>query len=539
MEGYFKINEAWAPDFTLNAKKLLGTRGMVAGGNTPGPQSGLMAGINDYYPYQYATGEEPWLLYPFWEHYLITGDKTFLKDRLYPLFREMGHFYEDFLVKKDANGNYIFAGSVSPESQPSNLKISLLNNSVFDISGAKFVLTALIETCKILGLDQEPGGGVERWTKILNKLPPYLVNEDGALKEWAWPGLEENYGHRHSSHLLTAWPYREITPESDPALFKAARVALAKKGANNLGTGHGLLHVAYIAAVLKDDEMLRGKLLRLTREDFYYDSLFSSHNGKHEIFCSDTCNAVPAILMEMLVSSEPGRLEFLPALPEGLEKGSISGVKGRNRVTVENLTWDRAARKINGVLRSDIDQSLTLIERDGIDTIQTEAAVSDSPLGRIARTLKLKAGEKTAIALTLGKLRVRPVNLAKERPVTVSSDDAKNLAANAVDGNDLTRWASESKDDQWIRIDLGSPQKIDLVRLNWESAAGKDFDIEVSDDGQTWKTVKTVTGNNKTGWLEYPGLAAEGRYLRMHGKTRQTNYGFSLWEIQVFGPAEL
>jgi len=74
MEGYFKINEAWRADFETNARKLLGCRGMVAAGNTPGPQSGLMAQISDYYPYQYATGEEGWLLYPLWEHYLITGD---------------------------------------------------------------------------------------------------------------------------------------------------------------------------------------------------------------------------------------------------------------------------------------------------------------------------------------------------------------------------------------------------------------------------------------------------------------------------------
>ena len=81
MEGYFHLNEVWRKDFEINATKLLGCRGMLACGNTPGLSSGLMASINDFYPYHYATGEEAWLLYPFWEHYLITEDKEFLKDR--------------------------------------------------------------------------------------------------------------------------------------------------------------------------------------------------------------------------------------------------------------------------------------------------------------------------------------------------------------------------------------------------------------------------------------------------------------------------
>jgi len=536
MEGYFKTNEAWRADFETNARKLLGCRGMVAAGNTPGPQSGLISGISEFYPYQYATGEEDWLLYPFWEHYLITGDQEFLRNRLYPLLKDMGEFYEDFLVKEDANGKYILAGSVSPENQPSNLKVSLVNNSVFDLSGARFALTTLIQTCNILGLDQGPGGDVEKWTKILNKLPPYRINNDGALQEWAWDSLDDpGYGHRHSSHLLPAWPYREITPESDPVLYKAALTALAKKDEHLIGAGHGILHDGFIAAVLKNDESVRNKIMRLTKEDFYFYSLFSSHNAKHDIFCADTCNAVPGIMMEMLVSSEPGRLEFLPALPLELAKGSISGVKGRCRVTVENLTWDKSAHTASSVIRSNIDQSITLIERDGIDGIKTDATVSDSPFGPIARVIQLKAGVSTPVTLELGKLRPHLTNLALHQPATASSDDGKNLATAVTDDDIGTRWSSKNADDQWIYVDLGSVQKIAKVRLDWETSAGKDYDIEVSDDGQSWTTVKSVTDNAKTGWLDYPDLNTSGRYVRINCKTRITNYGFSLWEIQVFG----
>ena len=87
MEGYFSLNERWRHDQEINAQKLLAAAAWWRAGNTPGmpPGAALMAGINDYYPYQFATGEEPWLLYPFWEHYLITGDTNFLRNRLYPI----------------------------------------------------------------------------------------------------------------------------------------------------------------------------------------------------------------------------------------------------------------------------------------------------------------------------------------------------------------------------------------------------------------------------------------------------------------------
>ena len=146
MEGYFTLMERLNDGFRINADKLLGCRGMLGGGNTAG-LNGLISALSYYYPYQYVTGEMGWLLYPFWEHYEVTGDETFLRRRLFPLLKEMGAFYEDFLVEKNANGKYIFAGSISPEAQPAATGFSLVNNSTFDIAGAKFCLEKLIFLC--------------------------------------------------------------------------------------------------------------------------------------------------------------------------------------------------------------------------------------------------------------------------------------------------------------------------------------------------------------------------------------------------------
>lgn len=210
MAGYFYLNKQWQNDFRTNAEKLLGTRGMLTGGNTPNGE-GLISNINFDYPYQYVTGGESWLLYPFWEYYEISGDKDFLENQYYPLIRDMGDFYEDFLVEKDGNGKYIFAGSISPENRPAG-GVPLSVNSVYDISGARFALETLIETSKLLGKDQDK---IPVWQEKLDNLPPYLVNNDGALAEWAWPDLmnKNNYQHRHSSGLMPVWPYKEVTPE--------------------------------------------------------------------------------------------------------------------------------------------------------------------------------------------------------------------------------------------------------------------------------------------------------------------------------------
>ncbi len=101
----------------------------------------------------------------------------------------------------------------------------------------------------------------------------------------------------------------------------------------------------------------------------------------------------------MLVSSMPEQLELLPALPPSLSKGSVSGIRGRNRVIVENLDWDMARRQIRCVLRSDIDQTLTLIVRDGIASISTKAYTEPSSLENIARKVHLKKGVKTALVV--------------------------------------------------------------------------------------------------------------------------------------------
>jgi beta-glucosidase len=124
-------------------------------------------------------------------------------------------------------------------------------------------------------------------------------------------------------------------------------------------------------------------------------------------------------------------------------------------------------------------------------------------------------------------------NVALGRPATSSStEDASETAADAVDGNATTRWSSAFGDPQWIDVDLGNSLPICQVALTWEAAYATAFQIQVSNDNSTWTSLySTTTGTGGTQTLNVSGT---GRYLRMYGTARATQYGYSLWELGIY-----
>lgn len=127
-------------------------------------------------------------------------------------------------------------------------------------------------------------------------------------------------------------------------------------------------------------------------------------------------------------------------------------------------------------------------------------------------------------------------DLALNRPALASSVESGNpgLTADlAVDGNLNTRWSSQFSDPQWLMIDLGSRYAVCEVIVHWEHAYATDFQIQVSDDSTQWNTLDNITGNQlQDDTLYVSGL---GRYIRMYGTARATSYGYSIWEMQVYG----
>ncbi len=108
----------------------------------------------------------------------------------------------------------------------------------------------------------------------------------------------------------------------------------------------------------------------------------------------------------------------------------------------------------------------------------------------------------------------------------------------AVDGNQMTRWASrEGTDPEWIYVDLGSVHQITGVKLRWEAAYAKRYKIEISTDNgspEHWQEVYSNSSGDG-GLDEIPLSPQPARYVRMYGIERGTPYGYSLYEFEVTG----
>jgi hypothetical protein len=168
MEAYFKWMEEIAPDCRSNARNIFGCGGI----SYPiFPDKGL--GVNYYYTASSGIGMWPywisaggWRVRQFWDHYLVTGDVGFLRDRVVPAYRELAEFYEDFLTITDEDGNFVFVPSISPENTSPGMGqtgVGLINASM-DIAVCREVLTNLIQACELLGIDAD---GVTRWQAML------------------------------------------------------------------------------------------------------------------------------------------------------------------------------------------------------------------------------------------------------------------------------------------------------------------------------------------------------------------------------------
>lgn len=131
-------------------------------------------------------------------------------------------------------------------------------------------------------------------------------------------------------------------------------------------------------------------------------------------------------------------------------------------------------------------------------------------------------------------------NLALYQPAYISSLDNPNSPVSlAFDGSYSTRTSTKrGVDPGWIYVDLGKTQRINEVHLYWEAAYGKSYQIQVSDDAVNWTDVySTTNGQGKVEKITFPEV--EARYVRMYGTQRATQYGYSLWEFEVYGPEVL
>ena len=280
--------------------------------------------------------------------------------------------YEKGKTKLNDGETYCIVPSYSPENNPSNYDSPSDAHCAIDISACRNNL----EMLKAVMADVAPEESFEKWQNLMDKLPPYLYDETGALKEWATTSFEENNEHRHLSHLYCAWPLFET--QHNEELTKACEQAIANRESENEAS-HALVHRSLIAARLKDSEALTDALLKLQNHKIRYASLMTNHDyDRGSCYCTDFAIGYLGIINEALVYSNEGEIEFLPALPTGFEKGTIKGIRARTRATVDSLSWDADSDIVEAKITSDIDQKIKVRYGDTEKTLDLKAGVSQT-----------------------------------------------------------------------------------------------------------------------------------------------------------------
>ncbi len=379
MDVYFRFYEDKFDDFRLNAKRFYGARG-VLGNIHCDYNSGKFYQFSIVYPHYCWTACLGWIYNEFWGHYLVSGDKEFLRERVVPGLKEIALFYQDYLSDEDENGKVMFYPSYSPEDPSMNdyhvpfpKDVYAMNvNSLMDVMVCREVLDNLMEACGILGLD-EPD--LPKWQELRRKLPDFLLDEDGAVKEWSFKYSGENYDHRHVSHHYDIWPGRAISPEKTPELVKPFILSNRKRGHQD-DSAHGVIHRYFTAVRLNDlpDAMHN---LRTLMEHGYVTRTLNTVHYPYRVFCPDLLGAMPAMILEMLVYSDEGFIKLLPAVPEDLKKGELEGVWLYTFAKIEKMKWDMDQGTAVVDLSSLVDQEVDLSFPEGYRKVLADRETAD------------------------------------------------------------------------------------------------------------------------------------------------------------------
>ncbi|MGW0811709.1 beta-N-acetylglucosaminidase domain-containing protein [Streptomyces viridiviolaceus] len=129
-------------------------------------------------------------------------------------------------------------------------------------------------------------------------------------------------------------------------------------------------------------------------------------------------------------------------------------------------------------------------------------------------------------------------NLALTGTATASSveQNLDRLAPRYVnDGRMGTRWASGYSDDEWVQVELAAPAKVAAVTLAWENACATEYTVQTSQDGVNWRTVSTQRPDGCGNDVIRLTAGETVQYVRMQGISRKTTWGYSLYEMGVYG----
>ena len=236
------------------------------------------------------------------------------------------------------------------------------------------------------------------------------------------------------------------------------------------------------------------------------DNFGSTATDSSTVFVARLDNAAP--IADAGEDIESYANEGLDQLTVQLDGSASSDSDG----TIHSYRW---IKDNNEVIATGSTPTLTFSV--GVHELQIE--VTDNEGAKAYDTIIITALEK--------------INIAFQKPVTTSSVEDTYTGDLAVDGDYETRWSSLFEDPQWLTIDLQGVYFIDNISLFWETASALAYEIEISTDNTNWTTLASISSGS--GEIEEHVVNGQGRFLRLYLTERNTEYGYSLFEVEVYG----